>query len=73
MLSSKANQEEITRLFEEQISAMAKATSMERVIIALHNTCVHGEIFEETGEEIDDDQLEELFDRFHDILSIFRR
>lgn len=72
MLSSRANQEEITDLFEAQIRAMAKATSMERVIIALHNACVHGEIFEETGEDLDTDQLEKLFIRFDGILGIFR-
>lgn len=66
------NQTEIIRLFEEHIRAMARATSVERVMVAMHNVCVHGEIFEDTGEEVSEEQLGELFDHFDGILGILR-
>ena len=66
------NQGEITDLFEEQIRSMAKATSVHRVMVALHNACVHGEIFEETGEDVSEEQLGEVFCHFDSILGILK-
>lgn len=66
------NETEIVDLFEEQISSMARATSMFRVTVALHNACRHGLIFEETGEAVSDEQLGELFDHFDAIISILK-
>ena len=66
------NQCEIINLFEAQIRAMAVAKSVEDVVIALHNACAHGEIFNTTGEDVSSDQLEELFDHFDGILAIFK-
>ncbi len=66
------NQTEIVMFFEENIRSMAKATSMERVMVALHNVCVHGVIFKETGEDVSEEKLGELFDHFDGILDILR-
>lgn len=66
------NQTEITILFEEQIRSMARATSVARVMVALHNVCVHGKIFEETGEDVSEEQLGELFDHFDGALDILK-
>lgn len=66
------NQTQITDLFEEQLRSMARATSVRQVMVSLHNMCCHGEIFEETGEDVSEDQLGELFDHFDGILSILK-
>lgn len=66
------NQTEITILFEEQIRSMARATSVARVMVALHNVCVHGKIFEETGEDVSEEQLGDLFDHFDGALDILK-
>jgi hypothetical protein len=66
------NQTEITILFEEQIRSMARATSVSRVMVALHNVCVHGKIFDETGEDVSEEQLGELFDHFDGVLGILK-
>ncbi len=66
------NQTEITMLFEEHIRSMARATSVARVMVALHNVCVHGVIFEETGEDVSEEKLGELFDHFDGILGILK-
>jgi hypothetical protein len=67
------NQTEITILFEEQIRSMAIATSVSQVMVALHNVCVHMQRkVAETGEDVSEEQLGELFDHFDGVLGILK-
>ena len=56
-------------LFEAQIRAMASVANVEDIIIGLHNACVHGDIFDDTGEDVD---LEEVFKRLDHLLALFK-
>lgn len=60
----------VVDFLEDQIKVMAKHSSVREVIVGLHNACVHGEIFEETGEDVSDEELAALFDHFEAISEI---
>jgi len=62
----------IIDLNESVIRVLAEHSSMNDVMIAIHNACAHGEIFESTGEDVSEEQLGELFDHFDAILAIFK-
>lgn len=64
--------QEIVNRNESVIRALAEHSSMEDVMIAVHNACAHGEIFESTGEDVSEEQLEELFEHFDAILAVFK-
>ncbi len=59
-------------LNEELIRTLAKHDSMGTVMIAVHNVCAHGEIFEHTGEDVSEEQLGEIFDHFDAIIGILK-
>lgn len=64
--------QEIVNRNESVIRALAEHSSMEDVMIGIHNACAHGEIFESTGEDVSEEQLEELFEHFDAILAVFK-
>ncbi len=64
--------QEIVARNESVIRALAEHSSMEEVMIGVHNACAHGEIFDITGEDVSEGQLEELFEHFDAILALFK-
>ncbi len=64
--------QEIVNHNESVIRALAEQSSMQDVMIAVHNACAHGEIFESTGENVSEEQLGELFEHFDAILALFK-
>ncbi len=64
--------QEIVNRNESVIRALAEHSSMQDVMIAVHNACAHGDIFDTTGEDVSEDQLEELFEHFDAILAILK-
>lgn len=64
----KINTDFITNIMKEMI----RNSGTKNFFVALHNTFVHGEILEETGEYCTDKQLGQLFEHFDAIISIVK-
>lgn len=65
-------QQKAVELGETMIGALAEHMTIGQIMIAIHNVCLHGEIFEETGEDVNEEQLGEIFDHFDAIIGILK-
>jgi predicted RNA polymerase sigma factor len=56
----------VHEVLEAQIRAIIETTGMYNLAIALHNACAHGEVFD----NIDDEQLEKLYDYLEALIDL---
>lgn len=62
-----------TEYTEAQIRLMARMSSMHDVMVGVHNACAHGDIFDETCEDVSDSDLDTLFDHFDAIIDLLEK
>jgi len=59
-------------LTSDLIRRGVKHMGSKKFFVALHNAFIHGEVFEEAGEHLEDEELGKLFDHFDGILDILK-